>query len=244
MDRTQLTNAVLCALDDDTYERLAGHLSHEAFQRGALLQEQNEPVRRIYFPHSGVIALLVTLSDGTAIETSTVGRESGVGLTAALAPARSFNRAVGQADGVASWIDADRLRSVARDTPRLREVIVRHGEALLAQAHQAVACNALHDVEERFCRWLLTCLDRTEQAEIQLTQELLARMLGVQRTTVTQVAGMLQAAGLIRIHRGRIEILDRGGLEHRACECYRAIRSYFEMVAPDPAPDGPCATAA
>ena len=87
-------------------------------------------------------------------------------------------------------------------------------------------------------------VDRTEQDEIQLTQELLAMMLGVQRTTVTQVAGVLQAAGLIRIHRGRIEIVDRAGLERRACECYRAIRSYFEKVAPDPAPDGPCATAA
>jgi DNA-binding transcriptional MocR family regulator len=95
-------------------------------------------------------------------------------------------------------------------------------------------------VEARFCRWLLTCLDRTHSNELQLTQEFLAMMLGVQRTTVTQVAGMLQASGLIRSQRGRVEILDRAGLERRSCECYPVVRRHFEAVTPAPAEDGPC----
>ena len=244
MDRSDLTNTVLCALDNSTYERIAPHLTHASFERGELFHEPNAPINRVYFPHAGVVSLLTVMADGSAIETSTVGRESAIGLAAAIAPARSFNRAIGQAAGIVSSIEAERLRLVSRDAPRLREVIMRHADALLAQAQQSVACNALHDVEERFCRWLLACHDRTGSDEIQLTQEFLAMMLGVQRTTVTQVAGMLQSAGLIRSLRGRIEILDRAGLEQRSCECYAIVRDYFEVVAPAPAADGPCATAA
>jgi len=243
MKRSELTNTVLCALDVETYDRIAAHLSHADFERGDLFHEPNTQINRIYFPHSGVVSLLTVMADGSAIETSTVGRESAIGLGAALAPARSFNRSIGQAAGRVSSIDAERLRAISRDTPRLREVIVRHADALLAQAQQSVACNALHDVEERFCRWLLTCHDRTQSDEIQLTQEFLAMMLGVQRTTVTQVAGMLQSAGLIRSSRGRVQILDRPGLERRACECYEVVRNYFDVVTPEPASDGPCAPA-
>lgn len=241
MERADLTNNLLCALDARTYDRIEAHLTHTEFERGDLFQEPHRPVERIYFPHSGVISLLTVMSDGSAIETSTVGRESAVGLTAALTSVESFSRAVGQAPGLVSSIEAERLRDIARADARVRDAIIRHTDALLALAQQSVACNALHDVEERFCRWLLTCLDRTNSNELQLTQEFLAMMLGVQRTTVTQIAGMLQASGLIRYQRGRMEILDRAGLERRSCECYPVVRRHFEAVTPAPAEDGPCA---
>ncbi|OYX33094.1 MAG: Crp/Fnr family transcriptional regulator, partial [Caulobacterales bacterium 32-69-10] len=170
-------------------------------------------------------------------------RESAVGLVAALTPISAFSRVIGQARGTASRIDAVRLRALAHSSPVLRDVIVRHCDALLASAQQSVACNALHDVEERFCRWLLTCQDRTSEEELSLTQEFLAMMLGVQRTTVSQVASMLQGDGLIRYQRGRMVIVNRPGLERRACECYGRVRAHSEQILPpSPAGDGPCAS--
>jgi CRP-like cAMP-binding protein len=241
MERKHPRNALLCALDRATYDALAPHLARVEFQRGDLFYEPGQPMDHVYFPHSGVISLLSVMEDGSAIETSTVGRESAVGLASALTRTASFSRVVGQAAGVATRIEAARLRAVAAASPRLRDTLVRHLDALLAGAQQSVACNALHDVEERFCRWLLTCHDRSDQDELQLTQEFLAMMLGVQRTTVSQVACLVQEAGLIRYQRGRLTILDRTGLERRACECYRRIRLHADRVLPpSPAADGPC----
>lgn len=241
MERTDLKNALLCALDLDTFDQLAPHLEHVAFARGQVLYEPGQAMSALYFPHEGVLSLLSVMEDGSAIETSTVGNESAVGLLAGLTRIASFSRVVGQTPGVASRIRADCVRRVAEGSPELRDVIVRHCDAMLANAQQSVACNALHDVEERFCRWLLTCHDRCDGQEMQLTQEFLAMMLGVQRTTVSQVAGMLQEAGLIRYQRGRMTVCDRAGLERRACECYGRIQAHAERVLPPTAEDGPCA---
>lgn len=242
MERTDLTNGLICALDIRTYDELAPHLTHREFDRGDVFYEPGDAIQHVYFPHRGVISLLSVLEDGSAIETSTVGRESAVGLLAGLTPLQSFSRAVGQSPGLVSRIEASRLRALAAGSPILRDIITRHCDALLANAQQSVACNALHDVEERFCRWLLTCHDRAEGDELSVTQEFLAMMLGVQRTTVTQVAGMLQDAGLIRYQRGRMTIVDRLGLERRACECYHAVRRHADRVLPaSPNEDGPCA---
>ena len=241
MERTHLTNGLICALDVRTYEQMEPHLSHRDFERGQVFYEPGQPIDHVYFPHSGVLSVLSVLEDGSAIETSTVGRESAVGLLAGLTPLVSFSRVVGQSPGHVSRIEARRLRSLSAGSPVLRNIIMRHCDALLAHAQQSTACNALHDVEERFCRWLLTCHDRSDGNELNVTQEFLAMMLGVQRTTVTQVAGMLQEAELIRYQRGRIYIIDRPGLERRACECYRVIRRHAEAVLPpSPAEDGPC----
>lgn len=240
MRRDDLTNGLICALDLPTYEALEPHITHHDFARGDVFYEPGDVVDHVYFPHRGVISLLSVMNDGSAIETSTVGRESAVGLLAGLSPLQSFSRVVGQTNGFLSRIPANRLRSLATSRPKLRDVILRHCDALLAHAQQSVACNALHDVEERFCRWVLTCHDRMEGDELAVTQEMLAAMLGVQRTTVTQVAGMLQEAGLIRYQRGRVLVLDRPGLERRACECYQAVRRHAEEVLPETADDGPC----
>lgn len=234
-------NALICALDTGTYRQLEPHFDEVGFERGEVFYEPGQPVDRVYFPNSGVVSVITTTEDGSAIETGTIGRESAVGLIAGLTEIAAFSRMVGQTSGRAAVIEAARLRRVAEGSPRLRQVIVRHCDALLAQAQQSVACNALHDVEERFCRWLLTCQDRSEGEEMQLTQEFLAMMLGVQRTTVTQVAQILQEHGIIRYQRGRIAICDRRALESRACECYRRVRDHAKRVLPvAPAQDGPC----
>ena len=241
MHRPDLKNALICALDMATFDQLEPHFQHVSFERGEVIYEPGQPINAVYFPHSGVMSLLSVMEDGSAIETSTVGKESAVGLMAGLTRVAAFSRIVGQTSGVASRIDAECMRRVASSSPVLRDVILRHCDALLANAQQSVACNALHDVEERFCRWLLTCHDRTDGDEMQLTQEFLAMMLGVQRTTVSQVAGLLQEAGLIRYQRGRMMVIDRPGLERRACECYHRIRVHAERVLPaSPAPNGPC----
>jgi len=236
-------NALICALDGATYRELEPHLDEVDFARGEVIYEPGQPVDRVYFPNSGVVSVITAMQDGSAVETGTVGRESAVGLMAGLTEVAAFSRMVGQTNGHAAVIESALLRRVAERSPRLRQAIVRHCDALLAQAQQSVACNALHDVEERFCRWLLTCQDRSDTDEMPLTQEFLAMMLGVQRTTVTQVAQILQEAGVIRYQRGRVAVCDRRALEGRACECYRRVRDHAALVLPPaPAQDGPCAS--
>lgn len=243
MEHSSLRNELLCALDMGAYELLAPHMTRVDFERGDVFYEPGQLIDRVYFPHAGVISLLSVMEDGSAIETSTIGRESAVGLMTAFSRIAAFSRIVGQTCGYASVIESGRLRAISHTSPKLRDVIVRHCDALLANAQQSVACNALHDVEERFCRWLLTCQDRTSDDELSLTQEFLAMMLGVQRTTVSQVASMLQDAGLIRYQRGRMMILDRAGLERRACECYGRVKAHCaHVLPPSPAENGPCAT--
>jgi CRP-like cAMP-binding protein len=134
--------------------------------------------------------------------------------------------------GSSSRIAAARFRKVAEESGAVFSLLVRYGEMLLIQVQQIAACNALHPVEARLSRWLLQARDRVDTDALKLTHEFLSQMLGVRRTTVTVVANMLQQAGLIRYHRGRIEITDRRGLEERACECYEAIRRHVEEIAP------------
>jgi CRP-like cAMP-binding protein len=177
---------------------------------------------------------MTLMENGAAIESATIGREGAFGLMAAVAPRQSMSRAIVQVPGRASRMSASALAEAVRHAPDLASLIDRHNDALFGHAIQSVACNALHAVEARFCRWLLSCRDRIDSDTVALTQEFLADMLGVQRTTVTAVAGALQAKGLIRYRRGVVDILDRAGLEATACECYDAVRKTYERLLPDP----------
>jgi CRP-like cAMP-binding protein len=134
--------------------------------------------------------------------------------------------------GAAAQISTSKFQAVVAASPLIRDIIVRHNEVLLAQVQQSAACNALHEAESRFCRWLLQSRDRSDDDIVPITQEFLAQMLGVRRTTVTLVAQSLQDAGLLRYRRGRIEILDRSTLEERACECYGVVRRTIEQYLP------------
>lgn len=203
-------------------------------EKGRLLYDPGDPVDYVYFPHDGVISLLTLMESGAAIESITIGPEGALGLMAAVAPRQSLGRALVQTPLHASRISAERLHEAWLRSPALRRLVDRHGEALLGHAMQSAACNALHSVEARFCRWLLTCHDRVNTDRVALTQEFFADMLGVQRTTVTAVARSLQARGAIRYRRGVVDIVDRAGLEALSCECYGAIRETYARLL-DPA---------
>ncbi|MGB7037023.1 MAG: helix-turn-helix domain-containing protein, partial [Xanthobacteraceae bacterium] len=157
-------------------------------------------------------------------ETSSVGHEGAVGLQSGLGHRVAVTRAIVQIGGKFSVLPASRLENAAARSPALRELIVRHIETLWAEAQQNAACNAIHDGSSRLCRWLLQCADRIGSNQLLLTQEFLAEMLGVRRTTVTLLAQELQKKGIVRYSRGRITILDRARLEAGACECYGASR--------------------
>jgi len=191
-----------------------------------VLQEPGERVVYVYFPQSGLISILAIMANGDAVETAIVGPEGSIGVLAGLGPARASSRAVVQVPGRALRIAAGHFHAIFCDADSVQLAVLQFKEALLAQIQQTAACNAVHAAAPRLCRWLLHTHDRIDGDVIPLTQEYLSQMLGVTRTTVTEIARELQTAGLIRYSRGRIEILDRRRLEDVACECYGAIRRY------------------
>jgi len=217
-------NRLLAALPQDAFAAMSRELRQVSLAQGKSLFEPGAPLNEIYFPQSGMISLLVVTSDGRAVEISTIGREGAVGLHGALGERFSFTRAVTQIGGRFSTIPAGRFAQFVREHASVRELIVRYTELLWVEAQQIAACNAAHDGEARLCRWLLQTALRTGSDRLPLTQELIAEMLVVRRTTVTLLAQSLQRAGAIRYSRGHIEILDREKLKQRACECYSIIQ--------------------
>jgi CRP-like cAMP-binding protein len=233
LDRDASGNRLLAALSESDRALIKPHLLPVTLKRDTVLVEAGEDVTRCHFPCSGTIAsLVVALSDGTAAETATVGREGAIGGIVSLGHKPAFARAVVQIGGPAYRIDSERLEELKAESPSLRDMISRYADCLLAQVLQSVACNVLHGLEPRFCRWLLHIHDRTGITDIPFTQELLAEMLGVQRTTVTSVATALQAKGLIQTNRGRIKVTDRQGLEAAACSCYAAVVEHYDRLLP------------
>jgi CRP-like cAMP-binding protein len=227
-------NRLLAALAAEDLQSMTGRLTPISLEKGALLYDPGDLVDVVYFPDDCVISLMTLMESGAAIESATIGREGALGLMSAVSPRQSLSRAIVQVPGRARRIPAAKLHLIWEQSGQMRDLVDRHTEALFGHAIQSVACNALHSVEARFCRWLLSCRDRIDSNTVSLTQEFLADMLGVQRTTVTVVARALQAAGLIRYRRGVVDILDRAGLEAVACECYRTVRRNYERLLPDP----------
>src|ERR1700761_2813784 len=229
---TQVHNRLLAALSAEDQGLIAPHLVQIDLERGRLLYDPGDRIDTVYFPHDGVISLMTLMENGAAIDSATIGCEGALGLMAAVAPRQSLSRAIVQTPTRAARMSAATLHEAWEKSPRIRDLVDRHTDALFGHAAQSVACNALHSVEARFCRWLLTCHDRIDDDTVGLTQEFLADMLGVQRTTVTAVAGALQAKGLIRYRRGVVDILDRQGLEAMTCECYGAVRQIYARLLP------------
>ena len=234
-----LQNSLLEALPADDIARLGPQLIHVELERGRLLYDPGDPIDMVYFPHDGVISLMTLMENGAAIESTTIGPEGALGLMAAVAPRQSLSRAIVQTPLRAARITAERLHEAWEKSPALQRLVDRHTEALYGHAIQSVACNALHSVEARFCRWLLTCHDRISSDTVALTQEFLADMLGVQRTTVTAVARSLQEKGAIRYRRGVVDIIDRGALQALTCECYGVIRDNYQRLLGVPAGKAP-----
>jgi len=223
-------NYILRALAANDWRALEPDIDRVELASGSVIYEPDYPVECVYFPCTAVLSVVTVMADGRAVESDTVGRESAVGILAALGAAVATSRTFTQIPGEALRISASRLRHQADESADLRRLLVRHALANLAQAHQSVACNALHDVNERVCRWLLMSQDRTASDVVRLTQEYLATMVGVQRTTVTRILSEMADAGIIRKRRAAIEILDRARMEARVCECYETVQSNLQRL--------------
>ena len=221
-------NRLLAALPQDVLLNLRPHLKPVSLARGRVLCEAAEPLGRAYFVEVGAVSLVTVFEDGTTAEMATVGHEGMVGIGILLGGEHALGRYVVPVSGFAHAIEASRLRSALGVSPELRAACETYAQAFVAHLMQNVACNAAHQVEQRCARWLLMCAEQTENDTFELTQEYLAEMLGVRRSTVTVVAGTLQQAGLIHYRRGVITILDRQGLEATVCECYRIVRNGYE----------------
>lgn len=219
-----LGNRLLAALPGDSFALLEPDFKDVVLPQGFVCFDPGDPVNQVYFPHSGMISCLVTTGDGEMVETSSVGREGAVGLQSGFGRRVSFTRALVQIAGKFTVLPAARLENAVSRSPALRDVILRYIETLWAEAQQNAACNAIHDGSARLCRWLLQCADKIGSDQLLLTQEFLAEMLGVRRTTVTLLAQELQKNGIVRYSRGRITILDRPALKAAACECYNAVK--------------------
>ncbi|MBC7584215.1 Crp/Fnr family transcriptional regulator [Tardiphaga sp. vice304] len=225
-----MLNQLLAALPRDHFALLATHLTTVTLSQNLVLAETGDEVDQIYFPHNGMLSLLAVMRDGKAIETATVGREGVVGGMAGLGLYISLVRVMVQLPMTASKISSTHFRKAVAASEPLRNLCIHFNEVLLTQARITAACNALHPVEARFARWLLQSAERAESATVGLTQELMAEMLGVRRTSVTEVAGKLQAAGIISYSRGVIKIIDRAALENASCECYATLIDHTRKI--------------
>src|SRR5262245_19363911 len=217
-------NRLLAALPSEMLNLMGRDLRQIALAQHHAIYEPGALIDEIYFPQSGMISLLVVAKDGGAVETATIGREGAVGLHGALGKRLSFTRAITQVAGRFSIIRASALAHLVEDHAPLRDMITRYTEVLWVEAQQLAACNAVHVAPARLCRWLLQTSDRIGNQTLPLTQELIAQMLGVRRTTVTLMAQSLQRDGAIEYMRGRISIINREKLEHGACECYAVLQ--------------------
>jgi CRP-like cAMP-binding protein len=219
-----LANTLLANLPRSDFDLISPQLTIGQFSRGHVLAEVGDEVDQIYFPLSGMISLLTIVKDGKAIEISTIGRDGVFGAAAAFGLHRSQVRAIVQVSMRAATISAPLLRRTAEKRRGIQLLCIRYNEILLAQARVTAACNALHSVEARFSRWLLQTCKVSGSKTVPLTQEFFSEMLGVRRTSVTEVASKLQAAGVISYSRGVINIVDLAGLRDRSCECFETLQ--------------------
>jgi CRP-like cAMP-binding protein len=225
-------NAILNALPTDIRERVMRHMTPVSLKIKTVLFEPGEVITAVHFPLSGVISLVTPLQDGNVVEVATVGNEGIVGVPLQAAGSLAV-RAISQVAGTTLRLEAGAFLAAFDEEEPVRDVVQNYTRALFGQIAQAAACNRLHSNEERLSRWLLMSHDRVGTDEFRITHDFLAQMLGSRRSTVTLSAGLLQAAGLIRYHRGRVTILDRDGLEEVSCECYGVIRALFDSAAPE-----------
>jgi CRP-like cAMP-binding protein len=225
-----MKNLLLDLVSQADLELLKPHLRPTSLKQHNVLFEPDEEIRHVYFPAGAIISLIVTLSTGEMIEAAMVGIDGVVGASAALDGKVSLSRGVVQLSGAAVMCDLEALKSVALRSPGLLSLLIRHEQTVYAQAQQSAACFATHHVQARFCRWLLRARDLSDSDTFSFTQEYLAEMLGVRRTSVTFVAHTLQTAGFIKYSRGRIQILNAEALAEGACECYETVKRHYEKL--------------
>ena len=223
-------NRLLGLLPRRDYERLRPHLQRIPLMYRQSLYRANKPIGLVYFIETGVGSLVNTMANGDAAEVGTIGNEGVVGLPLVLGDDRAPTSVYVQVPGSGLRMKATLFNKELARSASMRTVMLHYTHAFFNQVAQSAACNQFHSLEQRCCRWLLMTHDRMHSDEFLLTQEFLAMMLGVQRTGVTAAAGALQRAGLIRYKRGNVTIIDRGGLQHRSCECYGVSKREFDRL--------------
>jgi len=222
--RTPKQNRLLAALPAADLLRLLPHLERVLLPLGAVIYESGGEQAYVYFPASGIVSLLYVMNDGAAAEIAVVGNEGVVGIALFMGGETTPSRAVVQSAGIAWRVEPAAIKAEFARGGALQRLLLRYTQALITQMTQTAVCNRHHLLEQQLCRWLLLSLDRLPSNQLVMTQQLIANMLGVRREGVTEAAGRLQADGLIDYSRGRIDVLDRAGLEKRACECYAVVR--------------------
>jgi len=225
-------NHLLAALPPSDYERLASHLELIPMRLGDVLYEPGVRLRHVYFPTTSIVSLMYVMENGASAEIAIVGNEGILGISLFMGGETTPSRAVVQSAGHAFRLKAQRLKDEFGRFGPMLQLLLRYTQALITQMSQTAVCNRHHSVDQQLCRWLLLSLDRLASNELAMTQELIANMLGVRREGVTEAAGKLQDAGLIRYRRGRITVLDRPGLEARSCECYQVVKTEFDRLLP------------
>lgn len=226
-------NHLLAALPADEYARLSPHLELVPMPLGDVLYESGVQMRHVFFPTTSIVSLLYVMEDGASAEIAVVGNEGIVGVSLFMGGETTPSRAVVQSAGYAYQMKGQLLKDEFRRAGPMQNLLLRYTQALLTQMAQTAVCNRHHSLDQQLCRWLLLSLDRLPSSELVMTQDLIANMLGVRREGVTEAAGNVQKAGLIAYRRGRITVLDRAGLEARACECYAVVKKEFERLLPE-----------
>ncbi len=223
-------NLLLAALPEESYARLHKGLELIAMPLGWALSESGDALKNAYFPTSSIISLLYVTIDGDSSETAVAGYEGMVGVSLFLGSGGSTNRAIVQSAGHGYRLNREHAQREFALGGAFQELMLRYTQSLMTQMGQTSVCNRHHSVDQQLCRWLLLSIDRISGDELIMTQDLIANMLGVRREGVTEAAGKLQKAGLIRYRRGKITMLDRSAMETRVCECYAVVKREFERL--------------
>ena len=226
-------NRLLAVLPAADRERLYPHLEPVSMALGNVIYESGSRQEYVYFPTTSIVSLLYVMADGASAEIAVVGNDGMVGIALFMGGETTPSRAVVQSAGSALRLSGQVLKREFTRGGALQHLLLRYTQALLTQMAQTAVCNRHHSIDQQLCRWLLLSHDRLRSNTLIMTQELIANMLGVRREGVTEAAGALQSAGLIRYSRGRITIVDRPGLERRSCECYEVVRRESDRLLPD-----------
>lgn len=226
-------NYLLAALPAAEFERLARHLELVTLPLGEMLYEPGEQLQYGYFPTTAIVSLHHVMASGASAESAGVGNEGVVGIALFMGGETTPSSAVVQTAGHAYRLAGRLLKEEFNRAGPMQQLLLRYTQALITQMSQTAACNRHHSVEQQLCRWLLLTIDRLPSHELIMTQELVASMLGVRREGITEAAGNLQRAGFISYRRGHIAVLDRAGLESRACECYAVVKKEMSRLLSD-----------
>jgi len=225
-------NRLLAALPDAELARWLPQMEPVTMPLGKVLYESGGKLTHVYFPTTTIVSLLYVLEDGASAEIAVVGREGIVGISLFMGGDSTPSRAVVQSAGMGFRLNASLMMQEFNRAGPVLHLLLRYTQALITQMAQTAVCNRHHSLDQQLCRWLLLSIDRLDSNDLVMTQELIANMLGVRREGVTEAAGHLQEAGLIRYRRGHITVLDRAKLEARSCECYAVVKKEYDRLLP------------